>query len=206
MNKSVKDALILCVITLVAGLLLGSIYEVTKNPRAKQEEKAKNDAYVAVFSSANTFENVDISNMSSIDEALNSEGITNKNVVIDEVAVAKDKDLNILGVIVNVTSKEGFGGDIIFSVGVNMDGSINGVSVLSISETAGLGMNATNQDFLSQYTNGNEGLFVVNKADNVEGNNIDALSGATITSKAMTKGVNAAKIVGTLIINESEVK
>lgn len=206
MNKSVKDALILCLITLVAGLLLGGVYEITKNPREKQEEKAKNEAYMAVFNDAKDFETLKINDMSKIDAALKKNNITSKNVIIDEIAAAKDASEKIIGYVVNVTSKEGFGGDISFSVGVNLDGTINGVSILTISETAGLGMNATNKEFLNQYTLGSAGLFVVNKDEAAKGNNIDAISGATITTKAMTKGVNAAKIAALVIIGESEVQ
>lgn len=75
---------------------------------------------------------------------------------------------------------------------------------MSISETAGLGMNAANESFLSQYKVERDGLFVVNKAENQAGTNIDALSGATITSKAVTKGVNAAVIVATAILENTQ--
>ena len=51
MNKNlVMDCIKLCVITLIAGLLLGIVYNVTKAPIAAQEEKTKQEAYKAVFS------------------------------------------------------------------------------------------------------------------------------------------------------------
>ena len=56
MNKSlVKDALILAVITLVAGILLGIVYEITKDPIAKAQEAATQAAYETVFSTADSF-------------------------------------------------------------------------------------------------------------------------------------------------------
>ena len=71
------------------------------------------------------------------------------------------------------------------------DGTINGISILSISETAGLGMRATEPKFYNQYAEKNTDRFYVSK-DGGEGEPIDALSGATITSRAVTGAVNTA--------------
>ena len=57
-NTIVQDTLILTIITLIAGFLLGVVYQVTKDPIAKQEEEAKTKAYQAVFSEADSFETV----------------------------------------------------------------------------------------------------------------------------------------------------
>ena len=56
MNKIVKDALILFAITLVAGVLLGFVYDITKDPIAAQNEKAKQEAYKEVMADADSFE------------------------------------------------------------------------------------------------------------------------------------------------------
>ena len=72
-------------------------------------------------------------------------------------------------------------------VGVDDGGSVTGVVILSHSETAGLGARADSPEFLGQYT-GKSGTITVNDGDNA----IDGLSGATITSKAVTTGVNTA--------------
>lgn len=206
MNKTIKNALILMAITLVAGILLGGVYELTKDAREKQQIKNQNEAYKTVFSTADSFKTFDY-DVEKANKELEKNKINSKNVVINGVVTAITKDGNTLGYVVNVTSKEGFGGEISFSVGIDLNGKISGVSILSISETAGLGMNATNESFLSQYKVDRTGLFVVNKADNQDGTNIDALTGATITSKAVTKGVNAAVIVATTILeNMQEVK
>ena len=77
------------------------------------------------------------------------------------------------------------------TVGIKKDGTINGVSILSISETAGLGMKATEPSFYNQYVNKKADKFVVSK-DGGDGEQIDALSGATITSRAVTGAVNTA--------------
>ncbi len=90
-----------------------------------------------------------------------------------------------------LTSAKGYGGDIDIMVGIGNDGSVKGVTVLSISETAGLGMNAKNDKFLNQYKDKNSEISVI-KTGTPSDNEIQALTGATITSKAVTAAVNTA--------------
>ncbi|NLL93832.1 MAG: FMN-binding protein [Clostridiales bacterium] len=206
MNETLKNALILCAITLIAGILLGGVYEMTKAPRREQEIKAQNKAYNYVFDKADKFNEVDMEDLlESLSDALGKEDITNKNVLVSSVVEAISED-ELLGYVISVTNKEGFGGDITFSVGIDLKYQVTGVYILSMSETAGLGMNAQNPEFLDQYKVSNSGLFITNKVDSAEGTNIDALTGATITSKAMTKGVNAAIITAKVIVSEREVE
>lgn len=204
-KETIKNALILCTITLVAGFLLGGVYEITKEPRAKQQEITKTNSYREVIKEAASFEELNVDNK-DISELLKAHGITEKAAVIDACVKALDKDGNIIGYIVSATSKEGYGGNISLSVGFDMTGNVTGVSILSISETAGLGMEAKNESFLNQYKAEGASLYIVGKSDNEDGINIDALSGATITSKAVTKAVNAAKITDLYLMGESDVK
>ena len=89
-----------------------------------------------------------------------------------------------------VTSAKGYGGDISVMVGVLGDGTVAGVNILSINETAGLGMNAKTQSFLDQFL-GKSGEIGVAK-NNPSDTEIQALTGATITSSAMATAVNTA--------------
>ena len=75
-------------------------------------------------------------------------------------------------------------------VGVGTDGTVTGVSISSMSETSGLGANASKESFRSQFV-GKSGVLAVSK----DGGEIDALTGATITSRAVTSGVNTALVV-----------
>ena len=70
---------------------------------------------------------------------------------IDEVLGAVDDSGKLLGVVMNVTTTEGYGGDINFSMGIQKDGTLNGIQILSISETAGLGMRAKEASFQDQF-------------------------------------------------------
>ena len=73
-NTILKDALILTVITLIAGGLLGLVYEVTKKPIANQQEKAKQEAYKAVFEDADSFEVCVEAEDADLAEALKEQG------------------------------------------------------------------------------------------------------------------------------------
>ncbi len=84
-------------------------------------------------------------------------------------------------------SVNGFGGAIDMMVGVDSGCAVTGVSIISHSETASLGANCTRDDFRAQYI-GKTGKLAVTK----DGGQIDALTGATVTSGAVTQGVNFA--------------
>lgn len=101
-------------------------------------------------------------------------------------------DGSVMGYVVETVSK-GYGGDISLMVGVGVDGTVQGVSILSINETAGLGMNAENPEFLEQFL-GKSGTIGVQK-NGLSDTEIQALTGATITSEAMADGVNQALLV-----------
>ena len=90
------------------------------------------------------------------------------------------------GYVVRV-SPNGFGGAIDMMVGISADGTVTGVAIVSQSETASLGANCTREDFRAQFT-GRSGTLAVSK----DGGEIDALTGATVTSRAVTQGVNTA--------------
>ena len=190
MKQMMKDAMILFLITLISGAALGLVYEVTKEPIAQQEQKAKNEAYQNVFEAAEDFTEL-------TEEAYSSDALTafvkenGFDASIDGVAQALSGDGSVLGYVITVTDHEGYGGDIKITVGVTKDGTVSGVSILSISETAGLGMRATEAKFQEQYVGKTTDKFYVSK-DGGEGEPIDAISGATITSRAFTGAVNTA--------------
>lgn len=184
MNNIIKNTVILTVITVISGLGLGLVYGITEEPIAQAQEAAKKEAWQAVFPEAdlNSFQPVDV-DTDAADEAIDSLGV---NATIDEVCTVGEE-----GYVVTTTDGDGYGGDIQITVGITADGTVNGISILSISETAGLGMKATEPAFYEQYQGKQTDKFVVSK-DGGEGEPIDALSGATITSRAVTDAVNAA--------------
>lgn len=190
MKHIIKNALILFAITLVAGVFLGLVYEVTKSPRAAQEEKSKQEAYKAVFKDADSFKEVDLDSK-AVAEYLQDKDMTEKIAVVDEAVSALDAQGNIIGYVITTSSKEGYGGDIQLTVGITNESVVNGISILSINETPGLGMKAKDKAFTDQYANKQVDSFVYTKTGASEDNEIDAISGATITTNAMTNAVNA---------------
>ena len=185
MNKILKNTIILTMITLIAGLGLGFVYEITKDPIAQAQDKAKKEAWQAVFPEAdiNEFEAVDVDEKVA-EAAIKAVGA---KATVDEVCKVGEE-----GYVITTTDKEGYGGNIQISVGILSDGTLNGISILSISETAGLGMNAQEPEFYEQFSGKQAAQFEVTKNGAASDSEIDAISGATITSKAVTGGVNAA--------------
>lgn len=192
MNKIVKNALILMAITLVSGILLGLVYGITKEPIAQAEAKAEQEAYLAVFSGADEFAEPDNKKelLAGAAEVLAAAGYDSTADTLENFYLV-EKDGQTAGVVMNVTSHEGYGGDINFSMGIDLEGTVTGVEILSISETAGLGMRAAEEEFKGQFRNKAVDQFAVTKAGASAENEIDAISGATFTSSAVTNGVNA---------------
>lgn len=190
-NKIIKDALALTLITLVAGVALGGVYEITKDPIAKQEAQAKAEAYEQVFTDAAAFEAVELDDTltKTIRDQLDQEGY--KAQSIEEVMRAEDQSGETLGYAFTVVTSEGYGGDIRFSMGVQNDGTLNGISILSIGETAGLGMNADTPAFKDQFVGKQVEKLQYTKNGATQDDEINAISGATVTTNAMTNGVNA---------------
>ncbi len=188
-NPIVKDAMILTVITLVAGVALGLVFEITKAPIAAAQEAARQAAYAEVFSDADHFDELEGFDADKATKAVQKSGYPDDEIT--QCLVAKDKDGNPLGYVITVVTHAGYGGDITLSVGITNDGIINGYSITDISETAGLGMKATEADFMDQFKGIASGIYEVTKSAPKE-MQIEAISGATITSNAVTNAVNAA--------------
>ncbi len=189
MKQMIKDTLILFAITLIAGCLLGLFYQVTQKPIAKQEELAKQEAYQKVFADADKFE-VQEFDMGKAESILKNAGY---DATINEVIKAIDAAGEPMGYVVTVTTHEAYNGDITFSVGIKGDGTVNGMSILSISETAGLGMKAE-EELVPQFSGKKADSFAYSKTGASADNEIDAISGATITTNAVVNGVNAGLI------------
>ena len=188
-KKIVHDALILTAFTLVLGFLLGLVYEITKQPIADANAAAAQEAYKAVFADADSFEALEGFDKNAATEEVVAAGYEDS---IDDVQVAKDASGADIGYVITVTAKDGSQSTITFSVGIQSDGTVNGYSVTSIAETPGLGMKVEDESFYSQFQGKLVDTFNVVKNTSAADNEIEAISGATISSKAVTNGVNAA--------------
>ena len=151
-------------ISAICAVLLGLVNNITWGPIAAANEAATQAAMEAVLP-ADSYEPVEY---------------TGGDPLVTAVYQAGDA-----GYVVQV-APSGFGGSLDVMVGVNPDGTCSGVSIISHSETSGLGANATKEDFRSQFVGKS------NVAVTKDGGDIAALTGATITSRAVCDGVNAA--------------
>ncbi len=167
-----KPAVVLLAIGLVIAALLGAVNSVTADRiEALQAEKTANA-------------------MRQVLDAANYEPITDftdETGLVQSLYAAKDESGSPLGYVAEVLPS-GFGGAIDIMVGMDCDLAVTGVSIISSSETSGLGLNASRESFRGQYIGQTGGALAVTK----DGGTIDALTGATITSRAVTDGVNAA--------------
>ncbi len=189
MNKIIKNTLILTVITVVSGLLLGIVYDITKEPIAAAQESSKQAAFRSVLPDASSFEEYEDFDADAAAALLKENGYSDD---ITEAAAGISESGETVGYVINVTSHSGYGGDIQISVGILNDGTVSGIEMLDISETAGLGMKAAEPEFKDQFKGKNVEKFSYTKSGESGDDKIDAISGATITTSAVTDAVNSA--------------
>ncbi len=174
-------ALRLIIITVCAGLILGLVYGITKGPIGQQTEKQQNEARMQVLPTAKDFEEID---MTALNADMEMYGI------IQQI-YAGLADGQVVGYTMSVLTK-GFSANLALTVGMDVSGSVTGVAINSHEETAGLGANATKPEFLGQFE-GADGPLTVAKTPTGQTGEIQALTGATITSKGVTDAVNLAR-------------
>lgn len=174
-NKSsiLKLSLILLAITFISTLILTVCNAVTKDTISYINEQNINAAKLEVLPGAETFEEIG--------------GKYPEHIMSASFGKKDDK---IVGYAVNAVVA-GFGGNIEMIIGIDESHCVTGVKITSASETPGLGAKASDADFTNQYKGLGNGISVI-KSGVPNGNEISAISGATITSKAVTEGVNEA--------------
>ena len=156
----------LCAICAVCALLLGLVDAGTRDRIAQVQQDKKNAAMAAVLP-ADSYEQV---------------AYTGTDATVKEAYKAGSA-----GYVLQVAPSGSFGGGLVIMVGVNNDGTVSGVEIVESAETSGLGANAKKPVFRDQFV-GLSGEVKVTK----DGGTIDALTGATITSRAVSAGVTSA--------------
>jgi electron transport complex protein RnfG len=199
-SSIIKDAMVLFIITLIAGVSLGFVYELTLPAIEAQKLQAKTEAYAAVYADAAEFsedETLTAQAAEAAEKILAPNGLN--GVTIDEAFVALDGSGNKIGYVMSITTQNGYGGAISLSLGYSVDGSVTGMEILTINETAGMGAKAAEPEFKGQFAGKQAEQFELVKGGGASGDTqINAISGATITSTAVTDAVNS----GLRFINE----
>ena len=188
-----KPAITLFAITLLAGLSLSGIFSLTKGAIEEQEIAAAAASYKAVMPEAESFAAAD--QMTKAIEELNGEvyGDSFGKAHINEAYTALDASGNPVGYVLSATSGDGFDGNITLSTGIAADGTINGIAFTELHETAGMGMRCDEDSFKGQFAGKNVDAFTLNKSGGASADNeINSISGASISSSAVVNAVNAA--------------
>ena len=176
-NKIVKLAVVLFAICAIVAGVLGVVNELTKDTIAAYELKKENDALKVVLPDGDEFAEIDS----------NAYSFTGKKITVLSVKEAG----NGAGYAVKC-SFSGAQGTITMLVGVKEDLTCGGISIISHSETSGLGANAASTaevgvNFRAQFEGVGKDVALAKK-----GGTIDALTGATITSTSVTNAVSEA--------------
>lgn len=174
-NDIIRLGLILAIISCVASGTLAIVNNVTSPIIARQIQEENDQARRDLLPEAQSFELI--------------EGTYENGIV--EVYSALNGTENV-GYIIKSTTK-GYGGDFDVMTGIKSDGVVSGVKLSNINETPGLGAKAVELSFIDQYQDISvEKPAFVNKNSTGAESEIVAISGATITSEAVTVGVNNA--------------
>ena len=129
-----KDALILFAITLISGVCLGFVYDITKAPIERATIEANNRTYKEVLSTAAEFSEVEGSaeKIAALTESGELEGLGYGSVAIESVLEGKDESGAVIGHVINSLSNNSYGGAVKISVGFDADGAITGVGIREI--------------------------------------------------------------------------
>lgn len=182
-----KPVIALTLIALLSGIALSGVYALTKDTIDEKRREASSAAYRAVVPNAESFEYADTSELAG-----QVYGTDYGRVYINEAVIGKDASGNVAGYAVSVTTAEGNDGDITLCIGVDADGTVNGIAFTELNETPGMGMRCGEPAFMDQFAGKNVTAFKLLKGGGaVSDHEIDAISGATVTSSAVVNAVNA---------------
>ncbi len=198
MGEIFKPAIALLLVTMIAAACLGVVYGITEKPIQEQKAKTKATA-MSEISPAKEFVEISKTDEAKAQEAMEkvpalSDIIPKAGEFFKEDSQILSLDLGIdngevISYVVGVAPK-GYGGAIEMLVALDTDAVVTGVKIISFSETPGLGANAKKAEFTDKYK-GKSGEISVVKGTPGD-NEIDAITSATITTKAVTSGVNTA--------------
>ena len=170
--------IVLACICLVSAAVLGLVNKVTVGPIQANTEKTVQESLRNVMPIDGDYE--DVTDQYSGDPV--TVDVTGTVVPVKAVYKAGDE-----GYVVESMSPNGFGGALDMMAGVDNDGNVTGIAIISHAETSGLGSKSTDPEWQAQFK-GVNGTIGVTK----DGYQINAITGSTITSRAVCDGVNAA--------------
>lgn len=168
-----KPALILAIICLIITSTLAGTNALTKAPIAQLALEKEVATRQTVLPAAQQFEPIPSTGLENIPYY----GTDSSGTIVGYVFITKGK---------------GYGGEISVMTGISADGIVTGVQILSNGETVGLGANCTKKSFTDQYVDASADTPLSVTKSSPGAGEIQALTGATITSNAVTAAVNQA--------------
>lgn len=188
-----KSAVILCAITMIAGVCLSGVYGMTFDAINAQQMAANLASYQKVCPDATDFAYDDDINAAVKELEGEIYGTDFGKAYINEMVVGTDASGAVAGYVVSVSSKDSFEESITLSVGIEPDGTVYGIAFTEINETPGMGMLCAEDAFVSQFSGVKAERFTLNKSGgSTADDQIDSVSGASTTSGAVVNAVNAA--------------
>jgi electron transport complex protein RnfG len=183
-------AVALFIICFVTTAALAATNAVTRDPIRQQAVLAEDEARRAVLTSE-SFSEIDLAALAASDATAYARATSDGKIAFDSAFVGLDGQV-AKGVVVKITTK-GYGKDLKLIVGLAADGTVSGVRILSDNETPGLGKKIADPGFLAGFLGkSSEKGFAIRKNATGEVVPIDAITGATISSRAVVDSVNAA--------------
>ena len=194
LKKGWRTALIIIGALFVVGIPAVKFYQAQSAQHAEYVKRSQ--VFQKLWETADSFEADDQLNASleSCNSALTAMDFG--KVTVDEVLVAKDAAGDKMGYVIVSHSDDSFTGIVKIAVGLKENGTVNGIEFLEINDTPNLGLKAVEPDFKDQYAGQSGVPLSVVKYERPGDNEIKAVSGATITSEAVTNAVNAAMFFG----------
>ncbi len=199
-SSMIKDALILCAITLILGAVLAGVYTVTKQPIEDAQKQTNNEACAVVVAEGDTVQDNDEDAVSGAAAYFTSHDLSNIEIgeagggdpLSDYVEIEEVHPTANGGTVYLANALKGYGGSISFALGVDAEGVITGIEITDQSETAGLGANCENEEFKERFKgrtvpeNSEDEMYNKNETTDTQ---VQALSGATVTSRGLTRAV-----------------
>jgi electron transport complex protein RnfG len=187
-----KLGVILFVISAVAACCLAFTNYVTAGTIEKMDLETNKAARQEVLPTASDFEEIPATELAKIGTEI---GLANPELLVE--AYRGMSGNAVVGYTVKTGPQSGYSGEVQVLTGISNDGRVQGVTILKHNETPGLGALATEPAFKDQYKDltAAEKITVVKTSPAADSNSIQAITGATITSKAVTDGVNISNEV-----------
>ena len=199
-NNMFVDAIILCAITLILGAVLAGVYMITKQPIEDAQKKTNNEACAVVVVKDDKVQDNDAEAVSGAAAYLKGHDLANTEVkegeggdlLSDYVEIEEVHPTEKGGKVYLASALKGYGGKISFALGVDAGGAVTGIEITSQSETAGLGANCESDEYKARFPGvkapetASAEMYNKNETNETQ---VQALSGATVTSRAITRAV-----------------